>query len=319
MKNLIVGSLVACAFGIFAPAAKACFCIRPEVPEAFEKAKAVFAGEVIDVTKPLPQDEVPSEHFDIVKFKVERSFKGATFVSELRVLIADGNERCFPFPPVHKGEKYLVFADPFYRNGVLYQQWSIISSCSPTKLLEEADKVIKQLKSIDALPIKTRKESRSHLGDQSEIVDFCAMVDKPAQYSGRQIRLRAVLVEHPRNEIVVDGGNSYLYGAGCENKKRKVVVGWSASSYQNSTARASLREIRTSINGFGVSRASVVLSGTLSGPGKEKFGHLGWADLAFTIDDVEQAEPVAANVPHPKWFEAAYENSRKLILSQDKK
>lgn len=248
MKKLIVVSLIACAFGFFAPAAKACFCVMPEVPEAFEKAKAVFAGEVIDVTKPLPQDELPPEHFDIVKFKVERSFKGANFVSELSVLIADGRERCFPFPPVHKGEKYLVFADPFYRQDVLYKQWSIISFCSPTKLLEEADKVIKQLKSIDALPIKTRKESRSHLGDQSEIVDFCAMVDKPAQYRGRQIRLKAVLVENNRPRI--DGADSFVYAAACQNKKRRVVVRWRNDSYQKSAASESLRAIEAKSDEF---------------------------------------------------------------------
>jgi len=119
--------------------------------------------------------------------------------------------------------------------------------------------------------IRSQPESFRQATNQSESIDFCALVDSPARYRGRRIRLRAVLVEHPRNGVVVDGGDSYLYGAGCENKKRKVVVGWSAGSYQNSTARESLQEIRTNVNGFGVSRASVVLSGTLSGPGKEKF------------------------------------------------
>lgn len=47
-----------------------------------------------------------------------------------------------------------------------------------------------------------------------------------------------------------------------------------------------------------------MLSGTLNGPGKEKFGD--WAELEFNIDDVEQAYPVAANLPQPKWVEDAY-------------
>jgi hypothetical protein len=81
----------------------------------------------------------------------------------------------------------------------------------------------------------------------------------------------------------------------------------------------SLREIRARKDERGLSRASVVLSGTLKGPGKQKFGHLGWADLAFTIEAVEQAEPVAVNLPYPKWFEDAYRKARKLTLTQVKK
>lgn len=164
-----------------------------------------------------------------------------------------------------------------------------------------------------------RPKSSTDMSVQREIIDFCAMVDKPTQYRSSLIRLKAVLVEHPTNEVVVDGGDSYLYGTGCPNEKRKVVVGWLNGLRQNITASHSLQEIRASKDERGVSRASVVLSGMLSGPDKEKFGHLGWADLAFKIEDVEQAEPVSVNLPYPKWFEDAYRKARKLILAQDKK
>lgn len=141
------------------------------------------------------------------------------------------------------------------------------------------------------------------------------MVDKPARYRGRQIRIKAVLVENNRPRV--DGADPFLYDVVCRNKKRRVVARWRNDSYNKSTARESLQAIRTKSDEFGVSRAAVVLSGTLSGPGKEKFGD--WAELEFKIDDVEQAEPVAANLPQPKWVEEAYRKARKLMLTQDKK
>jgi hypothetical protein len=161
-------------------------------------------------------------------------------------------------------------------------------------------------------------EFSTHVSNQSEIVNFCALVDSPALYHGRTIRLKAVLVEN-NNKMVVDGADPSLYDPACRNKKRKVVVGWSNESYENNSASEALREIRARSDEFNVSRASVVMSGKLSGPRKEKFGHLGWADLEFKIDDVERAEPVPASARWPKRIEDAYRKARKLLLSGDEK
>jgi hypothetical protein len=165
--------------------------------------------------------------------------------------------------------------------------------------------------------LKIQQDASSHLSDQSEIVDFCAMVDKPARYRGRQIRFKAVLVENNRPRV--DGADSFIYDAACRNKKRRVMVTWRNYSYDKITARESLGAIQAKSDEFGISRAAVALSGTLNGPGKEKFGHLNWAELEFNIDDVEQAEPVAANLPWPKWVEDAYRKARKLMLAEEKK
>jgi len=161
---------------------------------------------------------------------------------------------------------------------------------------------------------KARKLLRS---DQSEFVDFCGLVDRPAEYRDRRIRIKAVLVE--LNRIVVDGGGPTLYAPDCRNKKRIVGVQWSNNSYGNSMAAESLRDIRKHSDEFQVSRASVVMSGTLSGLRKGGYGHLGGLDLLFTVDDVESAEPIPANAPWPKRIEDAYRRARKLLRSEGKR
>lgn len=166
--------------------------------------------------------------------------------------------------------------------------------------------------------MRSRPEFRTHVSDQSESVNFCVLVDNPARYRGRTIRVKAVLVEN-NNKMLVDGADPTIYDPGCRNKKRIVVVKWAKKSYEGSTASESLREIRAASDEFKVSRASVVLSGELSGPRKEGFGHLGEADLEFKIQDVESAEPVPANAPWPKRIEDAYRRARKLLLREEKR
>lgn len=118
----------------------------PEVPKAVEQASAVFIGEVSEIIEPVSKDKkAPTGHFYVIKFKVEKSWKGVTFFREISVLSAHGADECFAYPAVHKGEKYLVFADPYYSNGVLLKPWSIITSCNRTKLLADAAEDLKKL------------------------------------------------------------------------------------------------------------------------------------------------------------------------------
>ncbi|MCU1264806.1 MAG: hypothetical protein JWM21_1124 [Acidobacteria bacterium] len=156
------------------------------------------------------------------------------------------------------------------------------------------------------------------VGARNDVVSVCELIDHPTQYPGRAIRIKAVLVEN-NNTMLVDGGGPTLYGPDCPNRKRIVGIDWSSKSYDNSTAAESLRDIRKHSDEFQVSRASVVMSGTLSGFRKGGYGHLGELDLLFAVDDVESAEPIPANAPWPKRIEAAYRRARKLLLSGDKK
>lgn len=139
---------------------------------------------------------------------------------------------------------------------------------------------------------------------QSEVVDFCELVNRPRQYAGKRIRLRGVLVEN--NKPRVDGADPFLYQPACRNQNLKVVIRWLNLTYQRTAAGELLKDIRANSDAFGVSRARVVLVGSFKGPTKHKFGHLGWADSEFSIDDVEDAQPVPANLPWPQWVEQLY-------------
>jgi len=113
-----------------------CSCIVPEVPEAFEQAKSVFVGEVIEIVEPATSDEKAAlpDRFYVVRFKVEKSWKGAFFSSEIDVL-SDQGRGCFAYPKVTKGERYLVYADPAFENGSESRRLLIITSCNRTAML----------------------------------------------------------------------------------------------------------------------------------------------------------------------------------------
>jgi|SRR5882762_2351811 len=127
-----------------------CFCVVPEVPEAFEQAKAVFIGEVIEIVEPATSDEKAAlrDRLYVVRFKVEKSWKGAFFSSEIDVL-SDQGRGCFAYPKVTKGERYLVYADPAFENGDESRRLLIITSCNRTAMMSAS--------------VDERKQRRPHL------------------------------------------------------------------------------------------------------------------------------------------------------------
>ena len=162
MRNVIVSILIVAAVGFFNPlsaASGAPFCILPEVHEAVEQASAVFVGEVSEITEPLSKDDkapLPGR-FYIIKFKVEKSWKGAKFFHEFSVLSALGS---YESPTFSKGEKYLVFAEAFYINGVRQEGWTIVPACNRTQLLSRASEDLKRLGSTEQplLDFRSRKK-----------------------------------------------------------------------------------------------------------------------------------------------------------------
>jgi len=117
----------------------ACFCVRPEVPEALKQAKAVFLGEVTDIVEPKNTSEnAPiQDRFFTIKFKIEKSWKGMPFgTREFNVLTAQGHYGCFAFPPMNKGERYLVYADPAYGA----ETWSVVTICTRTTAIRFGSK-----------------------------------------------------------------------------------------------------------------------------------------------------------------------------------
>jgi hypothetical protein len=125
------------------------YCIMPELSESVQRAHAVFAGEVVEIIPPNPEyrDAYLRQAYTI-KFSVEKSWKGAKNLRHFSVLSDHGANREMAFPVVHLGEKYLVFADPLYFDGVPQKGWSRISLCSRTKLLDDASEDLRRLETV---------------------------------------------------------------------------------------------------------------------------------------------------------------------------
>jgi hypothetical protein len=101
---------------VCAPTSYACFCLTPEVPRAYDEADAVFIGEVAEIVAPRTDDLTApfADHLFTVKFKVEKSWKGAGFldttIPEINVLADQGRYGCFSWGSFLEGRKYLVYA-----------------------------------------------------------------------------------------------------------------------------------------------------------------------------------------------------------------
>ena len=110
MKIVSKSALVIVVFLLASPAVMACFCVTPEVSQAFEVARAVFQGDVLEVIPPRDTNkDAVTDRAWTIRFKVERTWKGPFFI-QADVLAFMGN--CFSPPPMVKGAKYLVYAEP---------------------------------------------------------------------------------------------------------------------------------------------------------------------------------------------------------------
>jgi hypothetical protein len=112
MKRLFIFMFVLACIFTFTISASACFCVLPELADAYTQSKAVFLGEVTDVLAPTSKNETAtiSERLYTIKFKVKKSWKGvASGTSEFSVLSAQG-DGCLAFPAVTKGQLVLVYA-----------------------------------------------------------------------------------------------------------------------------------------------------------------------------------------------------------------
>src|SRR5260370_12391360 len=81
MKHfLLIALVLGCVLG-GTSRAYACWCVRPEVPDALKRANAVFLGEVLDIVEPkTANDDAPiQDRFFTIKFKIEKSWKGVPF------------------------------------------------------------------------------------------------------------------------------------------------------------------------------------------------------------------------------------------------
>ena len=113
MRRITQGALIAFVFLLSAPVSYACWCLQPNVEEAFNRAKVVFVGEVLEVTP--PRDRESTLFVDTaytVRFRVEKAWK-EPFWTEANVLVP--MDSCFGLLLLpQKGEKYLVYAEPVH-------------------------------------------------------------------------------------------------------------------------------------------------------------------------------------------------------------
>jgi len=139
MKRIMQVATIAFVFFLWAPVGNACWscwCVKPELREAFDKARVVFVGEVVEVIQPRSTDGKGQfvDAAQTIRFRVETAWK-EHFRTEVTVLArVDG---CFSLRMLpQKGEKYLVYAEPVYPNDPSRTELKT-DSCTRTVLLSE--------------------------------------------------------------------------------------------------------------------------------------------------------------------------------------
>jgi hypothetical protein len=91
-------TLVVVVFLLASPVAMACHCLMPEVHEGFERARAVFQGEVLEIVPPrnTAKDAPFTDRAYTIRFKIERTWKGSFFNETADVYVLMGE--CFSLP-----------------------------------------------------------------------------------------------------------------------------------------------------------------------------------------------------------------------------
>lgn len=145
-KRLIVACFIGCLFSLSARNGYACSCIKPEVPQAYREASAVFVGEVIGIVDPSTNDPKGSlaNRLYAIRFKVDTSWKGTTS-EEIVVLSDQGRAGCFSWGPFLKGNKYLVYAERRTPSGTRIRNLAVLFSCNRTSLLTNAGQNLQAL------------------------------------------------------------------------------------------------------------------------------------------------------------------------------
>ena len=149
MRALLLTAGLLVVFAVCASESYACFCLTAEVPEAYDEAKAVFIGEVTEIVAPRTDDPTAllADHLFTIKFKVEKSWKGAGFldttIPEISVLSDQGRSGCFSWGPFLEGRKYLVYAIQTDERNL-----AVLFSCNRTASLDNASDDLRELRAI---------------------------------------------------------------------------------------------------------------------------------------------------------------------------
>jgi hypothetical protein len=172
-KYLILAGLVWWFPLLAASNAYACSCVKPEVPQAFREARAVFFGEVLEIIQ--PQADSPTaplaDRLFRIRFKVERSWKGAA-TQEIIISSDQGRAGCFSWGPFEKGRKYLVYAERRTPSGAPTKYLAVLFKCNRTDLLANATADLKILDAMRGASDQKRvgAASRRKLIDSAEVI-----------------------------------------------------------------------------------------------------------------------------------------------------
>ena len=112
MKTIILAVFVLAPVSLTTYSVRASICVAPPMPEAFDRAEAVFVGKISTVVVARGSNGSSFTSSDyVVKFEVEAPFK-KTLAKEITVLWRSEMTGCSYFPVGEVGERYLVYADP---------------------------------------------------------------------------------------------------------------------------------------------------------------------------------------------------------------
>jgi len=149
--NQLVLALVSILFVPQMNTLACCFVVTDGFPEAFAEARAVFIGEVKEITKPLSSDpKAPlADRLYRVSLKVDYSWKGAGFreVGAPGVVVLShqgGNGDCFSWGSFTEGRKYLVYAKETAEKDL------IVDLGNRTTLLSKASEDLKELQKMSS-------------------------------------------------------------------------------------------------------------------------------------------------------------------------
>jgi hypothetical protein len=160
MKHIVLTIFALACFAVAAPSSYACFCIFEDVPDSFERATAVFLGEVTEIIEPKSVRQVGplADRLHTVRFRVRKSWKGILFGRDsFDVLSAQTWDGCFSVSPLRKGATYLVYANPVAGRTNL----GVLAGCNRTSELKfgfkplNADEVdpFQDMKELDVLAL----------------------------------------------------------------------------------------------------------------------------------------------------------------------
>jgi hypothetical protein len=125
------------------------------------------------------------------------------------------------------------------------------------------------------------------------IVDYCSVVQAPDWYAGRSIQTTALM--HYSNIKRVDGDDTFLYGAKCNNGDFFTVISYGGKKPSNNIYQffQNLPREKTFV-------LQVTLSGKFNNSKTPMFGHLSWALSELNKVRIVSIEDVTANAEYPK-------------------